>query len=387
MARLLALLAALAALSSSARAQHIEYVGKVGASLRSGPARRPVGDPRYVAITPLLYDVDDAAVEVLDLDRYAVDRIATTRAEMIKHFGRNDPQLGWAIPPSGSVVLRTPSVVGLFLEEHALRTGSNGRRWYAEIDARTGAVRRSVPLGDVPHGQWMEFTGTDAARRQAWWVLTRPKKEAVLRRLDLDTLRVTDVAVIPLQARNSGSGYESHYFQHAARDFSRFAIVEYFEDGLHMQPGKIYVIDPAGGGHFAVPAPSTAYGLAFTADGRYMYLGSNQHGTVSRVNLATRKTDRTIAGPKYLHHLVLSPDGKSLFALASSRKYAVFDLDLRKRRDREHVAEVAPAADQLFGGGVATAGGYFVLEDALPPVGSAKAAGFSGDYVIARLID
>ena len=36
-----------------------------------------------------------------------------------------------------------------------------------------------------------------------------------------------------------------------------------------------------GGISQTIDAPSTAYGLAFSVDGKFMYLGSAQHGTVT----------------------------------------------------------------------------------------------------------
>ena len=58
--------------------------------------------------------------------------------------------------------------------------------------------------------------------------------------------------------------------------------------------------------------------VAFSADGRYAYLGSAQRGTISRIDIAAARIDKQVAGPRFLHHLVISPSGTKLFALASS---------------------------------------------------------------------
>jgi DNA-binding beta-propeller fold protein YncE len=172
---------------------------------------------------------------------------------------------------------------------------------------------------------------------------------------------------------------------HAAADFSRFAIVEYVEDGVGMAPGQVYVVDPAAGASFSVPAPPAAYGVAFSPDGKYIYLGSAQRGTISRIDIAAGRIDKQVTGPRFLHHLVISPTGARLFALASSSSYAVYDLpDLRARSDAAHPPGVAPAMVELHGHGVASLdGAFFVAPDAEDP----RRPPVDRSYVIARLID
>src|SRR5262249_26124297 len=150
--------------------------------------------------------------------------------------------------------------------------------------------------------------------------------------------------------RAENHGREHAVRVHAAADFSRFAIVEYVEDGVGMAPGQVYIADPAAGTSFAVPAPPAAYGVAFSPDGRYVYLGSAQRGTISRVATAAGRIDKQVSAPRSLHHLVISSSGTRLFALASSNTYAVYDLpDLKARTDATPPAGVAPAMVELHG--------------------------------------
>ncbi len=361
-----------ALLAAPAAAQRVDYVGRVTAAHRSQLPRRPVGDPRYVALSSLLYEGDQVSGQVLDLVSMKLGSVSTSRAGLARRFGRQDAQLGAAIPPEAQIALYTPARAGLFLKQHGVGAAPR-RHWYAEVDAR-GVIGRTADLGVAYAEEYLEFAGTDLAGGNAWWILLG-KQQAVLRRMDLQTLDVTDVVSVPLAVRTSNVGYEELRFIHAARDFSRFAIVDYYEDGIKLDPGEIHVIDPLKRSWFAIDAPSTAYGLAFSVDGKFMYLGSAQHGTVMRVDLANRVIDRKIAGPVFQHHLVLSPDGKRLYALASSKRYSVFDLELSSRKDLAHPAEVAPAMQELFGGGVSTRDGYFVVDG----------PGASGEYVVARL--
>src|SRR5678815_5719632 len=312
----------LAALAAPAHAGQIDFVGKVTSPAIVGMSRRPLGDPNFVALSPLLYDGQNgAAVTVLDIGGLTITRVATSRYEMVRNFGRKDPQLRLAVPPGGELVSYRPGRAGLFLQEYVF--GGPSRHWYAEIDGH-GRVVRSVELGDTVKDQYMEFAGTDGQNGESWFVVY-DLNQAILRRVDLKTLAVSDPITVQRGARGRTTGYEEQLFIHSAPDFSRFALVEYFEDGLGMKPGQVYILDPAQRTYFGVNAPSTAYGVALAPGGQYAYLGSCQHGTVMRLDLATHKIDKKIGGPVFLHHLAISPDGRSLFALASSKKYTVYD--------------------------------------------------------------
>jgi DNA-binding beta-propeller fold protein YncE len=146
----------------------------------------------------------------------------------------------------------------------------------------------------------------------------------------------------------------------------------------------VRVVERATGATFEVPAPPAAYGVAFAPDGKYLYLGSSQRGTVTRIDLAARKIDKQVAGPRFLHHLVIAPNGRTLYALASSSMYSVYDLpDLKARTEHAHPSDLAPAMAQLSGHGMASAdGAYFVA----PDVDTAQHGDTRG-YVIARFAD
>lgn len=372
------------ALSSFAAAQRVELAGRVTAS-RTVLSQRRVGEPRYVAISDLFYRDRSAYLEVLDLTGPSVIQVKTRRSLLEKRFGA--ARGGSILPPQGDVVLYRDGVIGVALTEAA---GTARRRvWYAELDPRTGKLLRSTDLATIRDGEQLEIVGVDAAGTAAWFAITRRTgygRALVLHRLALDTLDARDVQGIELPRRAGKTEREHAVRVHASADFARFAVVEYVEDGVGMAPGQVYVADPATGATFAVPAPAAAYGVAFSADGRYIYLGSSQRGTISRIDVAGRRIDKQVAGPRFLHHLVISRGGTRLFALASSSSYAVYDLpDLRARSDAAHPAGVAAAMVELHGNGIASLdGAFFIAPDAEDP---RKAAAASRTYIIARLVD
>jgi len=377
------LLGALALWSPASASQRVELAGRVIAS-RTVLSQRRVGEPRYIAISDLFYRDRSAIVEVLDLATQSVIQVETRRALLERRFGV--PRNGVVAVPQGEVVVYRDGVVGLALAEPA--GGSSRRYWYAELDARTGKLLRSAVLATIRAGEQLEVIGTDAAGTAAWFAKTELAgrgRTLVLRRFDLAALEARDAQRIALSVRAASAAAEHAVQVHASADFARFAIVEYVEDGVRMAPGRVYVADPAAGTSVAVPAPPTAYGVAFSPDGRYVYLGSAQLGTISRIDVAAGRIDKQVAAPRYLHHLVVSASGSKLFALASSNMYAVFDLpDLKARSDAAHPGGVAPAMVHLSGNGVASLDGAFFV---VPEPDDRHKPAHDRAYIIARLVE
>lgn len=366
-----------------AHAQRVELAGRVTAS-RTVLAQRRVGEPRYVAISDLFYRDQLAIAEVLDLATQSVVQVKAKRATFEKKFGAR--RNGMVIPPQAEVVLYRDGVAGLAVSEAS--DGDERRYWYVELDARTGRLIRSADLAMLGAGNQLAIVGADPTGAEAWFAITEVvgrRRSVVLRRLDLATLAVHDEQRIALVPRKAAADASHAVAVHAASDFSQFAIVEYVENDVGMSPGRVYVVDPAAGTSFDVPAPPTAYGVAFSPDNRFVYLGSAQLGTITRIDVAGRKIDKQVAGPHYVHHLVISPGGNKLFALASSDHYAVYDLpDLKQRSDATHPSGVAPAMVELHGNGVASLDGAFFV---LPDAEDRHHPSADRAYVIAKIVD
>jgi len=377
------LLGALALWSPVSAAQRVELAGRVTAS-RTVLSQRRVGEPRYIAISDLFYREGSAIVEVLDLATRSVVQIETRRALLERRFGV--PRNGVVAAPQGEVVMYREGVVGLALAEAP--GGTSRRYWYAELDARTGKLLRSAVLATIRPGEQLEIIGSEPTGAAAWFAKTELAgrgRTLVLRRFDLTALEARDAQRIALSVRAASAAAEHAVAVHAAADFARFAIVEYVEHGVQMAPGRVYIADPAAGAVVAVPAPPTAYGVAFSPDGRYVYLGSAQLGTISRIDIAAGRIDKQVAAPHYLHHLVVSASGARLFALASSNMYAVYDLpDLNARSDAAHPSDVAPAMVQLSGNGVASLDGAFFVA---PEPDDRRRPARDRGYIIARLVE
>jgi len=374
-------LALLPLLAGSAVAARLEYAGTVTAAT-SPAALHKVGDAHYIALTEVLCP-DACFAQVLDVTTLEVHRIDTKRGAL-QRFGER-----------GVVASYTPTRTGLFM--HA-DTGNGTRYSYVEVDSKTGRVVRSAALGTSTGATDMYFVGTDSERGDAWFSVEQysgPREPSrgfaraksatsiTLRRIDLGTFAISDDATVTLSERPQPGPLEIHLTVHPADDFSRFAIVEYWEEPYKLSPaGNVYVVETATATSFSIPAPPVTYGAAFSRDAKYLYLSSAQNGKVSRVDLATHKIDQTVTGPKLTHHLAISPDDHDVIALVSGARYVDFDLPSLRGTERTHDKRLAPAFESLFGGGVVTRyGGYVVLEQA-----SGKKLTDTLDYVVARVV-
>ena len=371
------------ALASPATAQRVELAGRVTAS-RTVLSQRRVGEARYVAISDLFYQDRSAILEILDLATLSVVQVTAKRATLERKFGHAHD--GVVSVPQGDVVQYRDGIVGLALSESG--AAATRHYWYAELDARSGKLVRSTELATLRTGDQLQVIGADPTGTAAWFAITetRPRGRTVmLRRLDLGSLERRDEQRVALGPRTA-RGRDHAVTVHASPDFARFAIIEYVEDGAQLGPGQVYIADPAAGTTVAVPAPPTTYGVAFSADGRYVYLGSAQRATISRIDVAAGRIDKQVAGPRNLHHLVISASGAKLFAFATSSTYAVFDLpDLKARTDATHAAGIAPAMIQLHGEGIASLdGAFFVVPDVED---RRKPSPRERTYVIARIVE
>jgi hypothetical protein len=367
----------------------IELVKKVGYTNDGTVRLRDVGDPRYMAVTAMSRTGRDGAIDVLDLATGTVHHVETPMRALAHAVGTAKLE--------AEVVSYTPAKIGLHVADGILELAPH--HWFVELDVQTGKVLRQAELGAFNDDVEVTFIATDGARDAAWFSVaqfgetfathSRGPKSLVLRRLDLDTLAVTDPMTVALPARKVKSGYEDRLMFHYAPDYSWFTVAEYDERAFGTKPtAQVYFIDPEHKKTFAVPALDTTYGVAFSRDGAYAYLGSSQLGTIARVDIAKQKIDKTTTGPRLTHDLAISPDGSKLFVIGSSRTYGELALPkLGGSTARKHDPEVAPGAEQLFGGGhVSSDGKYYVLRQAMT-IHKDKTVDEPRELVIAKFVD
>lgn len=113
-------------------------------------------------------------------------------------------------------------------------------------------------------------------------------------------------------------------------DETRIVFCEYTEKswGKLDAPARIFVIDVATGETFEVPAPVTAYGVVFAPDRRSIFVGSNELGTIQRIDVEKKAISSPIAkGKSGIGAMHLSPNGKSLLVIRRGATVERFALE------------------------------------------------------------
>jgi hypothetical protein len=365
---------AIAALAPAAHAQRLEFAGLNTAA--PPPIEHhgmfQLGDERYVSVSMALRVGADLELDALDVTTGKLVAVRAPAAELARLVKQQ------ILPPDVELVMLGDERAGLHVYDIGLGAESH---WYVEIDRKTGAIARTVKLGEFAGDVDMYVIGAELARGELWFYEehydhrrgksfhhVRGPSYISLRRLDLATAAIADVATIELPAREMKSGYEDRLYVHHARDFSRIAFVEYDEDAFKTRPpARVHFVDTLHGTTFSVAAFDTTYGVAFAPDGRYAYIASHSHGTIARVDLAKRRIDKRVDGPTLVQRLIVSPNGRYLYVVKLGRTYSTYELPtLARRTDLEHVPELADAAGQLFSHGQPSLDDrFFVFPDAM----------------------
>lgn len=208
---------------------------------------------------------------------------------------------------------------------------------YVNLDLKTGRVTWTAPLGH----DWFTSIGVDPTGKYFYFSETinfykreKTPKQLVFYRLNLETKSVDWRYSIPLHVRHkdhAASTYSITPFP--SPDFSRMVFFEYdheeyYDEGgkrvwrgyLSNPPAQAYVVDISAREHFSVSIPVTSYGYLIDRDNRYLIFGSNQKGTIHRIDLSKRKEDLTVRSKKSILQLILSASSRYLYVF---NKYSV----------------------------------------------------------------
>jgi hypothetical protein len=126
------------------------------------------------------------------------------------------------------------------------------------------------------------------------------------------------------------------------------------------------VVDLTSGKVDAYPAPFSAYGVTFSADARYLLLGSNETGELSRIDLVAGKVDRRAAGHRLIQRFALTPSGRSFLVFSNTILASPKVVEVRRVDDLGLVTSVPirllfPGLDGTHPGLAATADGRWLV--------------------------
>jgi hypothetical protein len=206
---------------------------------------------------------------------------------------------------------------------------------YANMDLIAGRVTWMAPLGH----EWMSGIGVDQGGNYFYFSDTinfyqreKTPDRFTLYRLNLTTRVVDWKYTIPISIRykkSSASTYAINIF--TSPDLSKIVFweydhEEYYDEGgkrvwrgyLSNPPAQAYVVDIPSRKHFSTAIPVTPYGHLIDRDNRYIVLGSNQKGTLHRINLASMREDLMIRSTKAIFKLILSASSRYLYVFTKN---------------------------------------------------------------------
>ena len=201
---------------------------------------------------------------------------------------------------------------------------------YANLDLKSNRVTWMASLGHT----WIRGIGVDPRGKYFYFADTinfyhreKTPDRLTLYRLNLRTRKVNWRYTVPISIRykkSSPSTYAINFFP--SSDFTRIVFWEYdheecYEEGgkrvwrglLSNPPAQAYVINVPRRRHFSIAIPVTPYGHLIGRHNRYMVLGSNQKGTLHRINLKSGREDRRVRSRKGIFKLILSARSRYLY--------------------------------------------------------------------------
>lgn len=216
-----------------------------------------------------------------------------------------------------------------------------------QYDHRAARFSRLLKIADVVPGGYLHPLGFDPADAH-WYFAWAVRAEGAapsdgplryeLARVDLRTLEIDWRLTLAPPPRARRLKLDSATF---SPDGSRLALVEYDDlagrrDRPARPPAQAHVVELASRRIDAYPVPLSAYGVAFTPDSRFLLVGSQEEGTIVRIDTVGRRQTHAVQATKTIHELH-APPGAGYFLV-------VYDYERTSRKvvDVRSTADLAP---------------------------------------------
>ena len=260
--------------------------------------------------------------------------------------------------------------------------------WLCQYDHRQGRFSGLVKVADLGGARYLQPIGFDPPERYFYFAVEiyppgdAPKTGPVT--LELSRVALRGLArdwemTLELPRRQRPLGLRERHF---SPDGTRLALVEHNERSYPAAtpPQRVYVIDLAARRVDTYPAPFTAYGVTFSRDARYLLLGSNDVGELSRIDLASGKIDRRLRGHRLVQRFVLSPSGRSFLLFSNTILASPKVVEVRRVEDLGLQTSVPirllfPGLDGTHPSLVSTADGRLLVASICEPSGFPSGTG------------
>ena len=138
-------------------------------------------------------------------------------------------------------------------------------------------------------------------------------------------------------------------------DFRHIYFWEY-DEGWPEHPAKGYlsnpgptgwVVDTAARSHFSFPVPVTPYGSAFSRDGKYLVIGSNQTGAIHKISLEKKVEAQRVQASGAIFKFIFTPASRYLLSFTKTGA-EVFTWPELKKMKTIPMGSIIPGVQQLL---------------------------------------
>jgi hypothetical protein len=266
----------------------------------------------------------------------------------------------------GQLVAYDGRVSSLVLDE--MKGYRTVAKYFCQFDHAAGTFSEPFKLADMDAMRYCDSLAPDPTG--AYYYYATYVRDSTNRRRDFTTLvlgrvRLEDGKIdwgltLELPKRVRPLDVSRHFF---SPDGSKLAFVEHneklYEKGTPAIPRQAaYVVDIGNKTVAAVPVPLSPYGSCFSRDGKFLLFGSNELGEIWRVDLATKKVDLKIQGPRLIDDFLATPSGDAFFLFHDTERVSPKTVQVREVGTLEVRASIPV---EMFPSQTATPDGRYLL--------------------------
>ena len=230
-------------------------------------------------------------------------------------------------------------------------------------------------IGVDPEGAYLYYSNNIY-----FYGIDKTSGRIILHRFNIASRAVDWRYTVPAPVRlKSGAAPSYAVNEFHTPDLKKILFWEY-DEGWAEHPGRGWlanpgpqgiVVDTAARSHLAVPITVTPYGQAFSRDGKYLLLGSNQTGVIHKISLESKREEARVQASRSIFKLIFPPASRTLLSF-NKKSVEVFSWPELKKLKTIPLGSFLPGVKDLLVSEpmLVTADGRYAVISVLEPTGN-----------------